>query len=495
MESVLRFWVLTGFLAVGFWYFLFKLLQQKKKMKKTGSFGVIPKGGSVWPFIGETLDFIACAYTSPVRFMETRKSLHGKVFKTHIMGAQVIASTDADVNRAIMHDHGNALVPAYPKSVRDLMGQSSILQVNGPPHTRLHSLILRFLRSPRFKSRITARIQGSIQLSLSAWLHHRPVYVQDLTKQITFEVLASVLMSMGPGEELDFLKREFSEFIKALICIPINFPGTRLYKSLKARESLLKMVRKVVAERKLAVGEMAEEERGPPIDVVDALLRDAADHTGTGSHHKQQLLDSISSNIVEMMIPGEETVPMAMTLAVKFLSDCPVALNKLVEENMELKKRKVESHEDYSWTDYMSLSFTQNVINETLRMGNIINAVWRKATKDTEIKGHLIPEGWVVLASISSVHMDQEIYANPHKFDPWRWDGAAASNNNSSFTPFGGGQRLCPGWELARLEISIFLHQLVTTYRWVAEEDEIVYFPTVKLKRKLPITVTPLQRA
>lgn len=28
---------------------------------------------------------------------------------------------------------------------------------------------------------------------------------------------------------------------------------------------------------------------------------------------------------------------------------------------MELKRQKTESREDYNWTDYMSLRFTQNV--------------------------------------------------------------------------------------------------------------------------------------
>ena len=51
--------------------------------------------------------------------------------------------------------------------------------------------------------------------------------------QIAFEVLVKVLMSVCPGEDLDSLKREFEEFIKGLICLPIKLPGTRLYKSLK----------------------------------------------------------------------------------------------------------------------------------------------------------------------------------------------------------------------------------------------------------------------
>ncbi|GMP27303.1 hypothetical protein CsSME_00003351 [Camellia sinensis var. sinensis] len=137
---------------------------------------------------------------------------------------------------------------------------------------------------------------------------------------------------------------------------------------------------------------------------------------------------------------------------------------------MDLKRSKDHSCDDYAWTDYMSLPFTQNV-------------------------SYLIPKGWCVLASFSSVHMDEENYEKPYQFDPWRWEktgAAVAVNCSNTFTPFGGGQRLCPGLELSRLEISIFLHHLVTTYRWVAWKDEIVNFPTVKMKQKLPITIFPI---
>lgn len=54
-------------------------------------------------------------------------------------------------------------------------------------------------------------------------------------------------------------------------------------------------------------------------DVVDVLLE-----VNKGE------LKKMSENIIEMMIPGEETLPTAMTMAVKFLSDSPHALSKLV---------------------------------------------------------------------------------------------------------------------------------------------------------------------
>ncbi|KAK6150605.1 hypothetical protein DH2020_015537 [Rehmannia glutinosa] len=414
-----------------------------------------------WPLIGETLEFIASAYTSkPVTFMDKRKSLlngndaHSEFlevgrevrrrFRTHILGKAIIVSTDPDVNKMILQNHGNAFIPSYPKSITELLGKSSILQINGPLHKRMHALIGVFLKSPQFKARITREIENVVRLSLSTWTDKNcQVYVQDETKKITFEILVRVLLSIGPGEEMELLKKEFEEFIKGLICLPINLPGTRLYKSLKEN------------------GDGENGRKTSPNDAIDVLLRDSEE---SDEIQHRLPLDFISGNIIEMMIPGEETVPTAMTLAVKFLVDNPVALAHLV------------------------------VISETLRLANIINGVWRKALKDVKIKGYLIPKGWSVLASFSSVHMDETNYENPYAFDPWRWKKIGNALSTNIFTPFGGGQRLCPGLELSRLEISIFLHHFVTTYRWGAEEDEIIYFPTVKMKRKLPITITPLQQ-
>lgn len=61
------------------------------------------------------------------------------------------------------------------------------------------------------------------------------------------------------------------------------------------------------------------------------------------------------------------------------------------------------------------------MITETLRMGNIIIGVMRKAMKDVEIKGHLIPKGWCVFAYFRSVHLDESHYDWPYEFNPWRW--------------------------------------------------------------------------
>ncbi|KAG8391016.1 hypothetical protein BUALT_Bualt01G0144200 [Buddleja alternifolia] len=68
-----------------------------------------------------------------------------------------------------------------------------------------------------------------------------------------------------------------------------------------------------IEERQIAPEKI--QEKGFPDDVVDVLLRHI------GGSDEMQPLDFIGGNIIEMMIPGEETVPTAMTLAIKFLTD------------------------------------------------------------------------------------------------------------------------------------------------------------------------------
>lgn len=52
--------------------------------------------------------------------------------------------------------------------------------------------------------------------------------------QISFQVLVKILISLNPGQSMEFLKKQFQEFIAGLMALPVNIPGSRLYQSLQA---------------------------------------------------------------------------------------------------------------------------------------------------------------------------------------------------------------------------------------------------------------------
>ncbi|XP_028076561.1 cytochrome P450 90D2-like [Camellia sinensis] len=139
--------------------------------------------------------------------------------------------------------------------------------------------------------------------------------------QIAFQVLVKALISIDPGEEIEFLRKLFQEFIAGLMSLPINFPGSRLHKSLQAKKKMVELVNKIIKEkRNSGIPEV-------PKDVADVLI-------GNGSEKLTE--DLISDNMIDLMIPGEDSVPVLITLAVKYLSDCPAALLQLTVCSLSL---------------------------------------------------------------------------------------------------------------------------------------------------------------
>lgn len=108
-----------------------------------------------------------------------------KVFRTNILGTPIIVSTDPEVNKVILQNHGSTFIPAYPKSITELFGKNSILQINGTLQKRVHALIGGFLRSPQLKARITKEIEHSVKFTLSTWKDMHEIYVQDETKKVS----------------------------------------------------------------------------------------------------------------------------------------------------------------------------------------------------------------------------------------------------------------------------------------------------------------------
>uniref|UniRef100_J3N5X9 Cytochrome P450 n=1 Tax=Oryza brachyantha TaxID=4533 RepID=J3N5X9_ORYBR len=224
-------------------------------------------------------------------------------------------------------------------------------------------------------------------------------------------------------------------------------------------------------------------------DMVEELLEAEG-----GSFSEEEMVDFCLS----LLVAGYETTSVLMTLAVKFLTETPAALAELKEEHANIRGMKGKN-QPLEWSDYKSMPFTQCVINETLRVGNIISGVFRRANTDIHYKDYTIPKGCKIFASFRAVHLNNEHYENARTFNPWRWQDNNKLQNAvgaNIFTPFGGGPRLCPGYELARVVVSIFLHHLVTRFSWEpAEEDRLVFFPTTRTLKGYPINLRLLSES
>uniref|UniRef100_A0A3Q2CSI2 Uncharacterized protein n=2 Tax=Cyprinodon TaxID=28741 RepID=A0A3Q2CSI2_CYPVA len=118
-------------------------------------------------------------------------------------------------------------------------------------------------------------------------------------------------------------------------------------------------------------------------------------------------------------------------------------------------------------SDRDNLPYTNAVIHEIQRMGNIIPLnVPRTANKDTVLDKYTIPKGTMVLAALNSVLHDESQWETPHSFNPQHFlDQDGKFRKRDAFLPFSTGKRVCLGEQLARMELFLFFTCLLQRFK------------------------------
>ncbi len=98
-------------------------------------------------------------------------------------------------------------------------------------------------------------------------------------------------------------------------------------------------------------------------------------------------------------------------------------------------------------------SLIPGAVEECLRWVTPIVSMSRVATRDIDVRGVTIPEGYQVLMMYPSANRDETVFENPMRFDLHR--------DPNPHIAFGFGPHFCLGSSLARLEIRVVLEELV----------------------------------
>lgn len=235
----------------------------------------------------------------------------------------------------------------------------------------------------------------------------------------------------------------------------INIPGFAYHKALKARKKLVAIFQSILDDRKLR--RKGNSQTKSKKDMMDALL-DVEDENG------RRLTDEEIIDILVMYLnAGHESSGHTIMWATLFLQGHPEFFQKAKAEQEDIVKNRPPTQKGLTLKETRQMEYLSKVVDETLRLITFSFTVFREAKKDVNISGYTIPKGWKVLVWFRSLHLNPEIYHAPMEFNPSRWDDFVPKAG--TFLPFGGGSRLCPGNDLAKLEISIFLHYFLLNYK------------------------------
>lgn len=319
----------------------------------------------------------------------------------------------------------------------------------------------RLLSQPAFKSDyVAAQVPWMAELTAKVLARWEPYAAEQRVCDVDAEFLRlSQLLAgyylMGPGFE-----RIAERFCPAAVAIKENWP--------RPPRSVLKLLRRrgdgwthglAAAVRAIdeSLYEYLEVERRT--DFAGAgLVKLLVD----GSRAQGDEFDdrSLRDQLLTVFFAGHETTATSLSWLHYLLHEHPHAREKLrAEVDRVLGKRTPTS------ADLDALTYTEQVINETLRLYSPIHSISRVALSADTLGGYHIPAGATIYVSLYATHRLARLWPEPHRFDPDRFTpGNIERRPRFAFIPFAAGHRNCIGGTTAMAELKLAVAMIAQRY-------------------------------
>ncbi|KAM7249983.1 hypothetical protein ACFE04_021866 [Oxalis oulophora] len=425
----------------------------------------LPPGSLGLPFVGETLKFL---YGKPEKFVSDRMQKYSPdIFKTKILGEKTVVICGPNGHKFLFSNEEKLFTAFRPHSMQKLFF-SNQAQVVAPVQVTRESDSKRLRSTGFLKPEALVHYLGKMESITQQHLHNDwegkdVVQVFPLAKRLTLTLACRFFLGTDDPQRIARLVSYFDDVTLGLHSIPLNFPGTAFRKADKAAASIRKDLKILIKEKKAALA------TGTPMQ--DILSHVIAFTNPSGQSRPE---DDIADKITGLLIAGYSTVATAITFFMKYVGERPEIYQKILAEQTHVAESK-KAGELLNWDDLNKMKYSWNVLYEVMRLTPPLQGTFREALTEFTYAGYTIPKGWKIYWTVSSTNKNPKYFPNPERFDPSRYE----EGNNFpaySYVPFGGGPRMCPGKEYARLAILCFVHNVVSKYRWevVSLNEKIV---------------------
>jgi cytochrome P450 len=370
---------------------------------------------------------------------------HGDTYRVYVPARNsytyVIHHPD-DVKRVLVSNHRNYTKGVGLDRVKILLGKGIMTSEGELWKTQ------RYMMQPLFHRRIITEFAQLISAAndrfIARWeaLAGRGelVNITDEMSELTLEI---VLRSIF-GRDLDRMTEQLGGNPFHVVT---KEQARNLQFAFKFR-SLTKLVADLIARRR------AEPEEH--FDYV-AMLMNARDKETGDAMSERQLIDEVMT----LVVAGHETTASALNWTWYLLSQHPD-----VDERMHAEISATQELPAPGLAEMEALAYTQQVINEALRLYPPGWVLSRRTIEPDVLSGYEIPAGTNVLLPLYLLHRHPRYWKNPDAFWPERFAPEhEAERPRFAYMPFAAGPRHCIGETFALFEMLIHLYKVARRYR------------------------------
>ncbi len=274
--------------------------------------------------------------------------------------------------------------------------------------------------------------------------HGQEVDMHTVMMRLTLSIITRTMFSTNVSEEekelADAVTTTIEQSVKILfspVMIPASVPTKANLKHKEAIQKLEAMIDDVLMAAK-----------NHPECFEDSLLgmmMAVTDENGNRLPDKE-----VRDQMMTMLLAGHETTANLLGWLFAEIASHPEVERRLIDE---LETAELRDN-PFNWM--RELPYTQQIIEEGLRLYPPAWLIYRELDEPVEMFGRSFKEGSTFMICPYAVHRNEEVFPNPSAFDPDRF---AAGNKYAPFSyfPFGGGSRSCIGSRFAMLEATLIL--------------------------------------
>jgi cytochrome P450 len=345
------------------------------------------------------------------------------------------------------HNFAETPIAVPPESAARIVNLNITAQ-NGEAHRRARRMMM-----PAFAK---ARLQGygstMVELAtraLEAWPTSGPVDVRTEMIALTMDIAMACLFGIRGDAEHRQLGRLSLKVLEqmvrpATLMFPFQLPGTAYSRYLATAEQLALGVRKLIATRRA---------EGLGDDVFSALI-DAADEEGQ-RFSEAELVGQ--ANV--LVVAGHETTANTLCWTAMLLATHPEIQHAVADEIAAVLRGAAPTLDDLE-----RMPLLNHIVDESMRLLPTTPMLFlRRCVDPFELEGRAMPVGSTVLLSPLLTHRDPELYPEPRRFRPQRWESLRPTAYE--YLPFGAGPRRCIGAGFAGQAIRLILAVLLQRRR------------------------------
>jgi cytochrome P450 family 135 len=370
----------------------------------------------------------------PISFLEANRRRFGDSFSVRFVGFQtpMVMVSDPEAIRALYSNPAHGLPPGRSLALRPILGDRSLLLLEGRDHLARRRLMLPQFHGERMRAYETT-VREVVERDVETWPEGTPFALHPHMQRVTLEVILRAVFGVTDDDRRDALADRLGRLLAETASAGVQF-GVLLSRRFGAPDPLARLNALRGEIDAMLDREIAARRADPREDILSMLV--GARFEGGEPMDDREIRDQLMT----LLLAGHETTATGLAWA----------FDLLVRHPDELAKLEARIDEP---------AYVRAVVSESLRLRPVVPLAGRRLSAPMRLDGHTLPVGTDVTPAIWLAHTRADRYPEPLAFRPERFlDGAPQTY---AWVPFGGGVRRCLGAAFAEMEMRVALTEIL----------------------------------